>query len=101
MKKKIFWLLVALVATLCLFTVSASAATVASGTCGANGDNLTWSLDDTGRPTISGTGDMKDYGQHSNLAPWRFHRGDIRQVTIGSGVTTIGDYSFSSRSSLA
>ena len=33
--------------------------TVASGNCGRNGDNVTWSLDSTGTLTISGTGEME------------------------------------------
>lgn len=37
------------------------------GTCGKN---LTWTLDDNGTLTISGTGDMKDYGWIFGKAPW-------------------------------
>ena len=95
MKKKLFWLLAALVATLCLLTVSASAYTVASGNCGANGNNLTWTLDSAGRLNITGTGAMKDYYTSSTTtAPWYSHSDDILQVTIGNGVTSIGDYAF-------
>ena len=35
-----------------------------SGTCG---ENLTWTLDDTGCLTISGTGDMEEYTGYSKL----------------------------------
>jgi hypothetical protein len=31
---------------------------IKQGTCGANGDNLTWTLDDEGLLTISGEGEM-------------------------------------------
>ena len=31
------------------------------GTCGAQGDNLTWVLNEDGTLTISGSGDMYDY----------------------------------------
>ncbi len=41
-------------------TMSVSAETVASGTCGTN---LTWLLDDEGLLTISGTGVMANFGQ--------------------------------------
>ena len=79
MKKKLFWLLAALVATLCLLTISASAATVASGECGANGNNVTWTLDDAGRLNITGTGDMEkfsctlSYPTSSFNTPWYSH----------------------------
>ena len=64
--------------------VTVSAAEVASGTCG---DNATWSLDDTGTLTISGTGDMDDID-------WGVHRGEITSVEIEDGVTSIGDSAF-------
>ena len=54
----------------------AAANIVASGTCGANGDNLTWTLDDAGLLTISGTGAMRDYSQSSNI-PWYGNRNSI------------------------
>ena len=45
-----------------------------SGTCGANGNNLTWTyVEATKTLTISGTGDMVEYNYsigHSN-SPWR------------------------------
>ena len=40
---------------LIMFSFAASAETVANGTCG---DNVTWTLDDEGLVTISGTGKM-------------------------------------------
>ena len=57
----------------------------ASGICG---DNLTWSLDDTGTLTISGTGAMDD------VQKWYEQRGDIKSVVIGAGVTSIGNSAF-------
>ena len=61
MKKKIFAVL-ALAFLLALSMAPAAwAATVASGECGAEGDNVTWVLDDTGTLTISGQGAMADY----------------------------------------
>ena len=44
---------------LSLMCGSAGAATVASGNCGRNGSNVTWSLDSSGTLTISGTGEME------------------------------------------
>lgn len=71
-----------------------------SGTCGADGDNLTWKLDrDTGELTISGTGYMKDYDSASKT-PWYEVREEIKTVTVGSGATDVGAYAFSGCSSL-
>jgi hypothetical protein len=63
-----------------------------SGTCG---DNLTWTLDDAGLLTISGTGSMWDYTSlTSNYAQWCSDRGSIKSLSIEDGVTTIGNYAF-------
>lgn len=71
-----------------------------SGTCGADGDNLTWKLNrDTGELTISGTGYMKDYDGTSKT-PWDSVRNEIKTVTVGSGATDVGAYAFSGCSSL-
>mgnify|MGYP004647444621 CR=1 FL=1 len=42
---------------------------IASGTCGAQGENLTWVLTEDGTLTISGSGKMQDY-RSSSVAPW-------------------------------
>ena len=84
MKKKLFTLMLA---------VAASVGTMfaESGTCG---ENLTWDLTD-GVLTISGTGAMKDYDYYSsNKSPWYNNHSSITSVTIGTGVTSIGDYAF-------
>ena len=52
------------------------------GTCG---DNLTWTLDDEGVLTISGTGEM-------TTSPW--NTSDVKTVVIDEGVTSIKDYAF-------
>lgn len=71
-----------------------------SGTCGADGDNLTWKLNrDTGELTISGTGYMKDY-DNATKTPWYGVRDEIKTVTVGSGATDVGAYAFSGCSSL-
>ena len=67
-----------------------------SGTCG---DNLTWTLDDEGTLTISGTGSMAGYTS-KNPAPWYDSRASIQCVVMEDGVTTIGDYAFWGCSSL-
>jgi len=68
-----------------------------SGTCGVNGDNLTWELDNDGLLTISGEGDMQSYYEH---APWFAYASNINEASIGSGVTSIGDNAFRDCSSM-
>ena len=63
---------------------------IASGTCG---DNLTWVLDVSGTLTISGRGNMDNYGT-SPSAPWYEYRDSIFKVVIEEGVTTIGSTAF-------
>lgn len=86
MKRK-FLSIILVLSMLCAFMpVIATAAT--SGTCG---DNVTWTLDDNGTLTISGTGDMKDY--FSSSSPF-YNNSNIKSVIIENGVTNIGDYAF-------
>lgn len=48
-----------------------AATVVDSGSCGKNGDNVTWKLTSEGTLTISGTGDMADFDYwNGNGAPW-------------------------------
>ena len=67
---------------------------VASGTCGAQGDNLTWELTDDGTLTISGTGAMKDYDSNSLFVPWYRERTSIKSIIIQNSVTSIGNHAF-------
>ena len=84
-----------LLAALCLAAAQARGQEViASGTCGAEGDNLTWTLTADSTLTISGTGAMKDYTYVRDDAPWYGNRYSIRTCTIADGVTTIGNYAF-------
>ena len=87
-----------LVSSIALVTVSAATEkTVYSGTCGADGDNLTWTLDTaTGELVISGEGEMKDfsYTNNSGDTPWYSHASLIKEIIIENGVTRIGKYAF-------
>ncbi len=65
---------------------------VASGSCGAN---LTWTLNEKGTLTISGTGAMTDWTTPDNL-PWKPNRYDITEIIISKGVTTVGKLAFCS-----
>ena len=66
---------------------------IASGTCGAQGDNLTWVLTTDGTLTISGSGKMKGYSD-SSVAPWYPKRAKILSVVVEDGVTSIGSCAF-------
>lgn len=100
MKKRIISLLLALVLAATLLPVQAWGATVVdSGYCGGEGDgkNLTWSLDSDGLLTISGTGEMLDFIDHNYdriSTPWNSVKSSIKQVSIETGVTSIGDHAF-------
>lgn len=85
-------LLCVLLSAAVLFTFAASAGTdeiIAQGSCGAQGDDLTWTLTDEGALTIDGTGEMRN-----RLAPWREYKNLIVSVALNDGVTTIGSEAF-------
>ena len=69
---------------------------IASGDCGAEGDNVKWILYDDGELVISGSGKMKDYSiDYSNInTPWNEYRKTTTKLKIYDGVTSIGNYSF-------
>ena len=70
----------------------------AYGTCGAN---LTWTLNEDGVLTVSGTGAMNNYVIYSADAPWHKHQESVKKVVIGEGVTSIGAYAFNNHQNLA
>jgi len=65
-------------------------------TNGKCGDNVEWSLTDTGTLsktlTISGRGEMYDY--YSPKAPWYDDREYITKIVIEEGVTSVGEFAF-------
>ena len=58
------------------------------------GTNATWSLDDEGDLTITGTGATEDWSTASAV-PWYLYRDGVKTVTVGNGITTVGGYAFS------
>ena len=96
MKRILSWMLV-LCMVLSMVPATASAATVASGTCG---ENLTWVLDSNGTLTISGSGEMDDYTSIGQL-PWYSHLSSIVSVEIRNGVSSVGNLAFYSCENLA
>ena len=64
--RKIGVMICLLTVLLCFVCAHAEETTIiASGECGDQGDNVTWTLDSAGKLVISGTGRMDDEG-----APW-------------------------------
>lgn len=96
MKKK--FLLAFMLMCISIFAIGGiSVSATESGTCG---DNLTWTLDDNGTLTISGTGNMENYKfkkgvpGNQSISPWNDYREQIENVIIEKGITNIGDYAF-------
>ena len=70
------------------FEVNVSPSITVDGTCG---DKAEWKLEN-GVLTISGTGDIDSYSETG--APWYKYGGQIRTITVESGITSIGAYAF-------
>lgn len=75
-------------------TVYAATDTVVdTGQCG---DNLTYTVTGDAESgyamAITGTGDMNNYGLDEWAAPWEDY--NFKSISIGDGVTSIGDYAF-------
>ena len=100
MKNKTLTLLLVIAAVIAsvgilIFAIGSLKSDVSYGTCG---ENLKWTLND-GTLTISGTGDMEDFGYNSrtgvsNIPTWYAYRKSIRYINIAKGVTSIGEYAF-------
>ena len=77
-----------------------------NGYCGAEGENLTWTLYDDGELVISGEGEMDWYFvEHESegketvrSAPWSKYYETIKVITVEDGVTSIGNDAFVSKS---
>lgn len=55
-------------------------------------DSLSWNLDKNGTLTISGSGELPDFG--ANLSPWDSQRNSVKNIIIEEGVTYIGQEAF-------
>ena len=84
MKRKIMILTIAFLSSVLM---CANVFAAASGRCG---DSITWTLDDSGNLTLSGSGEMWNYGYVTS--PFKDY--GIKTVTIEYGITSIGDYVF-------
>lgn len=95
--KKIVLLTLIVLTAFVIGSFSVSAEIIQSGKCG---DNLTWTLDNNGTLTISGTGAMYDYDPYNNYSPLNGNN-NIVSVIIEEGVTSIGSYMFGGRSQIS
>ena len=86
MKRKITILTIAFLSSVLM---CANVFAAISGRCG---DSMTWTLDDSGNLTLSGSGKMSDNGFGYNNLTFRYY--GTKTVTIGDGITTIGDNAF-------
>ena len=73
----------------CVSIVSAEGTEIAGGKVN---NRITWSLDDQGKLTITGTGAMPDYKYEQT--PWAAYQNQILTVEIGDGITSVGKNSF-------
>ena len=90
---------VVLLFALCIgvFAFSAAAEEVA-GTCG---ESVNWTYDtETDVLSIMGTGEMDKFSSSSKV-PWYTYRAELKEVTIGNGVTSVAPYAFDDCSALA
>ena len=67
----------------------------AGGYCGETGDeaSISWTFDGNGKLFIGGNGAMKNYSG-AQEAPWASFADSIGFISIGSGITSIGNYAF-------
>ena len=91
-------MLLSLIVCLCVAPVAFAETVVDSGTCGAQGDNVTWTLYDNGELMIEGTGEMENFAVDSDpnslqcSYPWNSEA--VQSVIISNGVTSIGKCAF-------
>lgn len=64
-----------------------------SGSCGDDGENVTWSFDERGTLVLSGEGDMKSYENITDV-PWYAFRDSVKRLIIGEDITSLGDRAF-------
>ena len=93
MKKTLSLILTAVMLLSVCSCVLFAQALIGYGSCGPY---CNWQLDESGVLAITvstGTSTMNDYSG-SNAAPWKTNASKIKKITIGKGVTNIGEYAF-------
>ncbi len=86
-------LVLTIVCALITFMPATAATIIDSDDCGAQGDNVKWTLDSDGTLTISGEGDTMDIRDGHGFPLWSAEK--IKKVIIQEGVTSIADGMFS------
>lgn len=83
--KRLFSLLLVVCLIVAISPLTVSAATVASGTYGA----VKWKLDNNGKLTITGTGQIAATGTvpATSNEPWLDYKDSIKSVVVGEGIT--------------
>ena len=61
--------------------------------------NLSWTLSDAGELVVAGTGDIADMSEGSSEA-WRPYKDQIKTLVISTGITGVGDNTFSNCANL-
>ncbi len=89
--KKFLSIVLAILMVVTTVPYAFAAATVASGTCGADGSNVSWELDSDGVLTFSGEGATQDYSGPS-LSPIYYYKDDVKKIVVNDGVTRLGTY---------
>ena len=84
MKRKITILTIAFLSSMLMY---ANAFAAATGRCG---DSITWTLDDSGNLTLSGSGEMWNNGYDDS--PFKDY--EIRKATVKYGITSIRESAF-------
>ena len=89
-------MLLCFIVCLCIVPSAYAETVVDSGTCGAQGNNLTWTLYDNGKLVINGTGAMADYPWTDTppQRPWEEYRNSITELVVNDGVTALGSSAF-------
>ena len=87
MKKRLLSIIIAVCMIFTMLPAAALADKTASGNCGANGDNVKWTLKN-GVLTISGKGEMAEYDEQFS-PPWSDKRDSIKKCVVEKGVTSI------------
>ena len=93
MSKKILAMFLAIVLVLGTLPVLAISS-AAEGDSGAVTDTINWAIDADYNLTITGTGAMLDYAAEADR-PWEAYKALAKTITVGEGITSVGERSFS------
>ena len=96
-QRKLLALLIAIILAMSVFPITALADGETNGECGAEGNNVTWKVEDD-TLIISGSGAMADFT--SAPVPWEAYKNSLKSVEIEEGITSVGVYAFKDHTAL-